>query len=167
MAKAKPKLLSEKGNNARKIRAHAFKPGDPKPKTGGRAKGTRNRTTRVLKDAILTAASLVGADGKGKDGLVGYLMMLARKEKQVYARLLEKVIPLQIGVKDETPPQYTAEEMVKRLQERRLPVPTGLLQIASSVVIAASMEEEYADELNGVGYEGEGDNIDDDEETDE
>lgn len=38
---------------------------------------------------MLQAASLVGQDGKGKDGLVGYLMSLAVKERAVYARLLK------------------------------------------------------------------------------
>lgn len=44
------------------------------PKTGGRQKGTPNKTTTQLKEAILTAAELAGADvvaeAKGQ-GLLG------------------------------------------------------------------------------------------------
>jgi hypothetical protein len=117
----------------------------------GRAKGVRNRTTTLLKDAILKAAELVGQDGKGKDGLVGYLKMLAVRERAVYARLLEKVLPMQLHVEDKTVTKYTAEEVAERLQERGLPVPPGLLQIASG--IGAAFAQDYEDELNGVGNE--------------
>jgi hypothetical protein len=95
----------------------------------GRAKGKRNRTTVLLKDAVLKAATLIGQDGRGKNGLTGYLMMLAVKERAVYARLLEKVLPMQLELKDKTVPQYTAEEAVARLRERGLPVPPSLLAI--------------------------------------
>jgi hypothetical protein len=43
------------------------------PKTGGRQKGTPNKTTKLLKDAILQAAEGAG----GKEGLVGYLQTQA------------------------------------------------------------------------------------------
>lgn len=114
----------------------------------GRARGQRNRTTTMLKDAILQAATLVGQDGKGKDGLVGYLKMLAVKEKSVYARLLEKVLPLQLNVTDNTVRTYTVEEAAERLRERGLPVP-GLLQIAGG--IGSTFVDDYEDELDGIG----------------
>jgi threonine aldolase len=65
-----------------------FVKGAPKAKTAGRARGTPNRTTVLLKQAIIDAAEQVGLDGRGKEGLVGYLKMLALTEKAVYARLL-------------------------------------------------------------------------------
>jgi hypothetical protein len=116
--------------------------GAAKAATAGRAKGTRNKTTIMLKDAILTAATLVGQDGRGKDGLVGYLRMLAVKERAVYARLLEKVLPMQLHVEDKTVPVYTAAEAVQRLRERKLPVPPSLISMAESA-------DEYEAELNG------------------
>ena len=116
----------------------------------GRQKGTRNRTTTLLKDAILQAATLVGQDGKGKDGLVGYLKMLAVKERAVYSRLLEKVLPMQLHLEDKTK-NYTVEEAAERLRERGLPVPPGLLQIAGGIAMAVA--EDYEDELNGVGID--------------
>ena len=42
----------------------------------GRKAGVPNKIPPLLKDAILEAASLVGFDGMGKDGLVGYLQRL-------------------------------------------------------------------------------------------
>ncbi len=65
-------------------------------KTGGRQKGVSNRTTGLLKDAILKAADAVGEDGEGKGKLVGYLKTLARDEKRSFAGLLGRVMPLQV-----------------------------------------------------------------------
>jgi hypothetical protein len=123
----------------------------PKPANSGRVKGARNKTTIMLKDAILKAAELVGHDGRGKDGLVGYLRMLATKERAVYARLLERVLPLQLHVADKTAKTLTAEEAVQRLRERGLPVPPMLIHLAEGV--GHALEEDYEDELNGVGFE--------------
>lgn len=115
----------------------------------GRAKGQRNRTTVMLKDAVLKAATLIGQDGRGKNGLTGYLMMLATKERAVYARLLEKVLPMQLELKDKTAPKYTAEQVVEKLRERRLPIPPSLLAIVGPqegvAVIAHTLEDEEFD----------------------
>jgi hypothetical protein len=135
----------------RKKASTLFKKGTPKPPNAGRKKGQPNRTTTLLKDAILQAATLLGQDGKGKDGLVGYLKMLAIKERAVYARLLEKVLPMQVNVADNTAKIYTAEEAAERLRERGLPVPPGLLQIASG--IGAAFAEDYENELDGIGLD--------------
>jgi hypothetical protein len=113
----------------------------------GRAKGVRNRTTKLLKEAILEAATLIGQDGRGKGGLTGYLMQLAVKEKAVYARLLEKVLPMQVHLEDKTVKVYSAEEAAQKLRERGLPVPPTLLQIASG--IGAAFAEDYENELDG------------------
>ncbi len=44
--------------------------GKGNPKTGGRKRGTSNKTTALLKDAILEAAQQAGGD---TNGLVAYL----------------------------------------------------------------------------------------------
>lgn len=62
------------------------------PKTGGRNKGTRNKTTALLRDAILEAAELAG----DKDGMVGYLVKQAKENPVLFMGLLGKVLPLQI-----------------------------------------------------------------------
>lgn len=70
------------------------KPGE---RRGGRQKGTPNKTTKALKDAILLAAETEGQDGKGKDGLVGYLRRVAQEDVKAFSVLLGKVLPLQIA----------------------------------------------------------------------
>lgn len=62
----------------------------------GKAPGTPNKTTRLLKDAILLAAEQVGEDGEGKDGLLGYLKTSAQKERKAFLGLLGKVLPLRL-----------------------------------------------------------------------
>ena len=67
----------------------------PGVKTGGRKKGTPNKTTALLKDAILTAAELAG-DEVGKEGLVSYLKAQATANPAPFMALLGKVLPMQI-----------------------------------------------------------------------
>lgn len=62
----------------------------------GRSKGTPNKATALLKDAILRAATLTGYDKKGKQGLVGYCRNLAENEPKAFAGLLGKVLPTQV-----------------------------------------------------------------------
>ena len=66
-------------------------------KTGGRQKGTPNKTTALLKDAILQAADLAGGEG----GLVGYLTSQAQGNPQSFLPLLGKVLPMQVTGADE------------------------------------------------------------------
>ena len=67
----------------------------PQPK-GGSRKGSPNKTTKTLKEAILLAAEQSGSDMKGKDGLVGYLRRVASEDVKAYSALLGKGLPLQI-----------------------------------------------------------------------
>lgn len=62
----------------------------------GKPKGAVNKTTRVLKDAILIAAEQSGQDTKGKGGLVGYLKRVADEDVKAFSGLLGRVLPLQI-----------------------------------------------------------------------
>jgi len=73
----------------------------------GRPKGVPNRTTALLKDAILQAAEKAG----GKDGLVGYLQTQAEKNPNAFMPLLGKVLPLQISGEDGGPVQITHIEL--------------------------------------------------------
>ena len=66
--------------------------GQGRPKTGGRQKGTLNKTSALLKDAVLEAADIAG----GKAGLVGYLRLQARENPVAFMGLMGKVLPLQV-----------------------------------------------------------------------
>jgi hypothetical protein len=52
-----------------------------------------DRRSRDLKDAILHGAVAHGSDGKGKNGLNGYLEFLASKYPKNYSYLLGKLLP--------------------------------------------------------------------------
>ena len=57
----------------------------------GRPKGSPNKTTSLLKDAILQAAEQAGGDG----GIVGYLTLQATENPGPFMSLLGKVLPQQ------------------------------------------------------------------------
>lgn len=63
----------------------------------GRPKGAVNKTTALLKDAILQAAQNAGGDR----GMVGYLETQAIENPGPFMSLLGKVLPLQIAGTDE------------------------------------------------------------------
>ena len=62
----------------------------------GRPKGSVNKTTAMLKEAVLKAAELHGQDGNGKGELTGYCLKLATEEPRAFAQLLGKVLPMQV-----------------------------------------------------------------------
>jgi len=59
----------------------------------GRGKGTLNKTTALLKDAILMAAEKAGGPG----GMVGYLQKQADENPGPFLALLGKVLPTQFA----------------------------------------------------------------------
>ena len=63
------------------------------PNKRGRPKGSPNKSTALLKDAILNAAEKAG----DKEGMVGYLEKQARENPTSFNGLLGKVLPLQIA----------------------------------------------------------------------
>lgn len=65
----------------------------------GRAKGTPNKTTRLLKDAILKAAEQAGGEG----GIVAYLRVQANQNPGPFMALLGKVLPMQVTGEDGNP----------------------------------------------------------------
>lgn len=55
-------------------------------------KGSPNKITQSFKEALLLAAELEGSDGKGKDGLVGYLRTHARDMPKTFLGIMQKAI---------------------------------------------------------------------------
>lgn len=80
----------------------------------GRVKGTPNKTTALLKDAILRAAEAAGKkrEKDGEGGLVAYLEHQAEENPGPFLALLGKVLPMQVAGADGGP---VAIEVVKRL----------------------------------------------------
>lgn len=80
--------------------------GKPKPPNAGkgRPKGSRNKTTTLLKDAILKAAEQAG-NKVGDEGLVSYLEQQASDNPASFMSLLGKVLPMQIAGDPDNPLQ--------------------------------------------------------------
>jgi hypothetical protein len=76
--------------------------GKPGP---GRPKGVPNKTTALLKDAILQAAELAGGEG----GTVAYLQKQADENPGPFLALLGKVLPTQIQGEDGGPVQVVIQ----------------------------------------------------------
>ncbi|MBN6820700.1 hypothetical protein JRF84_14045 [Methylobacterium organophilum] len=85
-------------------------------KTGGRQAGTPNKTTALLKDAILKAAEKAG----GEAGLVGYLEQQASASPAAFMALLGKVLPMQVAGDEDNPVQHLVkiERVVVRPPDR-------------------------------------------------
>lgn len=58
----------------------------------GRPKGSVNKTTALIKDAIIQAAQNAG----GEEGMVGYLQKQALENPGPFMALLGKVLPTQV-----------------------------------------------------------------------
>jgi hypothetical protein len=105
-----------KGLRANKTSFKKDNPGGP-----GRGPGTPNKTTALLKECILQAAEIHGQDGKGKGGLIGFLLNIAEKDLRAYAMLLSRVMPLQVDHRKEVKVEVTyrsVEEIQEELAQR-------------------------------------------------
>jgi hypothetical protein len=69
-----------------------YKNGGARP-GAGRPKGSKNKLSLALKDAILQAGENAGGD----EGLVGYLSRLAVENSSAYASLLKGVLPMTLA----------------------------------------------------------------------
>ncbi len=78
-------------------------------KTGGRTKGTPNKTTALLKDAIIKAA-----EQAGKGDLVKYLAKQAEDNPGPFLALLGKVLPLQVSGDPDSPIVTVIERRIVR-----------------------------------------------------
>lgn len=84
----------------------------------GRPKGSRNRHTIELKDAIRRAAEEVGEDGAGKGKLVGYLRRLAKDEPVAFTSLIKATLPKEIAGDPDAPIIAKIEHVIVRPKDR-------------------------------------------------
>ncbi len=89
-----------------------FRPSRPGERRGGRQKGTPNKTTALLKDAILKAAELAG-NRVGEDGMVSYLTHQAEENPGPFMSLLGKVLPMQVVGDDDGGPVQISVSWLK------------------------------------------------------
>jgi hypothetical protein len=108
------------------------------PRRGGIKKGTPQKMTRFLKDAILLAGTEVGdvtmylaqfaeddeflaSSIEERGGLVGYLKWLAVHEPKTYAGLLGRLVPQQVSLTEDDKPEekYQSEEDVRAAMVKR------------------------------------------------
>ena len=82
-----------------------LKIGEGKPGPG-RPKGLPNKTTALLKDAILMAAQRAG--GGGEDGIANYLVEQAEKNPGPFMSLLGKVLPMTVAGDPSNPVEFVA-----------------------------------------------------------
>jgi hypothetical protein len=70
-----------------------------RPKTGGRKKGTPNKISSALKEAILQAAENAGKRLKpdAESGTVAYMEQIAIQDPASFCSLLGKVLPMTIA----------------------------------------------------------------------
>jgi hypothetical protein len=90
-------------------------PKNPRPGDGtpgpGRPRGVPNKTTTLLKDAVLMAAETAG--GGKPDGLVNFLVMQARQNPGPFMTLLGKVLPTQVSGEDDKDVHITIRQIVE------------------------------------------------------
>jgi hypothetical protein len=118
-----------------------FEKGQKRPKNAGRREGSINKTTGLLKEAVLLAAELEGdlslqefrtsaqryresdQQAAKRGGLVGYLRYLAREHPQQFVSLLGRAMPLQVRVDARSETVFrTVTEIREEMARRGVPL---------------------------------------------
>lgn len=95
-----------------KLRRNASNPGNMGK---GRPKGTPNKTTALMKDAIIQAAEAAGGAG----GMVGYLTLQAMENPGPFMALMGKVLPMQIADADGGKIVFPSEIILRAAHDHR------------------------------------------------
>jgi hypothetical protein len=124
------RIMPERHHQHRPATTGSFRKGDNREK--GRPAGAQNKTTRILKEAMLLAAEQLGdlsgikpkdlpKEGieNGKDGLVGYLRWAGKCERRSFLSILGRLLPMQVKVDSFTKTVYRSVEEIQRDMERR------------------------------------------------
>ena len=67
------------------------------PRYGGRKKGTPNKSTRNIRDAMTESAVKHGIDGKGTGGLTGFCQWLLKNDLKAWCHIFSRLVPLQVA----------------------------------------------------------------------
>jgi hypothetical protein len=67
------------------------------PRYGGRKKGTPNKSTRNIRDAMTESAVKHGIDGKGTGGLTGFCQWLLANDLKAWTHIFSRLVPLQVA----------------------------------------------------------------------
>jgi hypothetical protein len=109
------------------------KKGSPKVTGSGRKIGSPNLTTKIVREAAIMAAEIVGQDGRGKDGLVGYLVNAASKNPVPFLSMLGRCIPVEVKgtVANElvNVKYQTVEKIREAFRRQGIPVPPDLYRL--------------------------------------
>jgi len=97
-----------------------------------------------LEDAIIRAAELTGSDGKGKDGLVGYFLFLARRHRAAFIRLLAKVLENQLKRTPDDPVKAKGDDALETLTREFMTIAERQRQLKDLVLQKLSLEERQA-----------------------
>jgi hypothetical protein len=132
-----------------------FQKGEKRPPNAGRKSGSVNKTTRLLKEAVLRAAELEGDQDLRRTsryahesdeeivrrgGLVGYLRWLARDFPIAFASLLGRVLPMQMRVDSRSEITYrTPAEVARDMAERGF----AIADLAPLLIEARPTQDEY------------------------
>jgi hypothetical protein len=94
------------------------------PKRGrGRPKGARNYFTRDLQEATFNAVNRFGEDGRGKNGMEGFVFRMCSRNPEKVLDLVRASTPRQITV-ERRPKRYrTVDEMQEELAQYGIDLP--------------------------------------------
>lgn len=158
MSAALKKAAPRKANK-RTTKPHTFKVGkDAKRNTAGRPRGSQNKISVEVKEAVVNAAMNIGYDGKGEGGLIGYLEKMAKIEPRSFMSLLGRCVPVNLVMKGTIQHEIlTPEQLIAQLKERGVPVerifgpPVQPVMIEGTVVKTDSFGRAVPDTPNNSG----------------
>jgi hypothetical protein len=120
-----------------------FEKGKKRPPNAGRKVGSINKTTSVLREAVLLAGQQTGDLPRGHDGLVGYLRFVAREYPPAFVSLLARALPQQVLVHAQTEVTYrSVAEIGDEMASRGFP----LDEIAPLLTQVRPIKEEVKEE---------------------
>src|SRR6188768_2328650 len=76
-----------------------FAKGQPSPVNAGRKAGVQNKICRDIREGAIAGFTRHGSNGRGEGGFSGFCYYLAKKHPKTAARIVEKLLPLQVSGK--------------------------------------------------------------------